>query len=83
MSARPGLVKTRLFDVWFGTLGELARRTKLDVSTLSVVKSGKRDPGSRFVAHVLAAFPDFQFRDLFYWEPNTQQKNQPDETPVA
>jgi len=43
----------------------LAKRMGMDPATVSRVLSGKQDPGSKFIAALVAAFPGMDLDDLF------------------
>lgn len=56
MVGRAGNAQTRIFELFpERSLSDWARLTGLSESTLSLVRSGKRSPGSHFVASVLTA----------------------------
>lgn len=47
------------------TDASLAERMKVDPGTVSRVLGGKQEPGPRFIAALVAAFPGMDLDDLF------------------
>lgn len=60
------MLKTRVFDMWQGTLGELSRTTGIPLATLSRVRSGSRQPGADFQARMIATFSK-RWDELFFY----------------
>lgn len=44
---------------------QLAARIHVDASTVYRVLEGRNAPGEKFIAGILAAFPELEFSDLF------------------
>ena len=64
------LLRTRIFELWkqkYKNLHELARAMKIPVSQVYRVRQGKYSINQQFVIGAIAAFPEYNIGELFFF----------------
>jgi len=61
-------LKTRIFELWDGSLTELAKAMDISVSQVYRVRGGRRGINESFIVGGKKAFPEYRLDDLFYVE---------------
>ena len=68
------LLRTRVFDIWYGryqNLSELAQAMGISVSQVYRVREGKRSINQTFIIGAAKAFPGYRLDDLFRIVPGS------------
>ncbi len=64
------LLKTRIFELWkekYKNLHELAQAMKIPVSQVYRVRQGRYSINQQFIIGAIAAFPEYNVGELFYF----------------